>query len=317
MAIKSMSDSYIFNMINKNNIINENILKSITKGEVLSLEKDLPEAAMIINRNFKYPLKMRVLELLSTGKIVLKFSQKDIKIPTSVPFVLYKDTTNTVKAIVFTDLYTDQLSDGTYKTDAKKLYCMMEAAAIALGYLTNYKGLVNNATVISAGAEIYSNMIMRVLNKKYSLIDKNKINSVLFLASKFYMISVLGLSDSEIVTNYAKKNLRNANPMLIDNINSIFTEENFKDIATFIQALSDDTKNGLGMQDLTVRGFVESFINMYDSASILSLELFPYYMYNIISVLNSAYINNQYVLEDMVIGSGKGAQLYNSLRSYV
>ena len=317
MAIKSMSDSYIFNMINKNNIINENILKSITKGEVLSLEKDLPEAAMIINRNFKYPLKLRVLELLSNGKIILKFSPKDVKIPTSVPFVLYKDTTNTVKAIVFADLYTHQLSDGTYKTDAKKLYCMMEAATIALGYLQNYKGLSNNATVINAGAEIYSNMVMRVLNKKYSLIDKNKINAVLFLASKFYMISVLGLSDSDIVTNYAKKNLRNANPMLIDNINSVFTEADFKDIATFVQALSNDTKNGLGMQDLTVRGFIESFINMYDSASILSLELFPYYMYNIISVLNSAYINNQYVLEDMVIGTGKGAQLYNSLRSYV
>lgn len=317
MAIKSMSDSYIFNMINKNNVVNENILKSITKGEVLSLEKDLPEAAMIINRNFKYPLKLRVLEQLSNGKIILKFSPKDVKIPTSVPFVLYKDTTNTVKAIVFADLYTYQLSDGTYKTDAKKLYCMMEAATIALGYLQNYKGLSNNATIINAGAEIYSNMVMRVLNKKYSLIDKNKINAVLFLASKFYMISVLGLSDSDIVTNYAKKNLRNANPMLIENINAVFTEADFKDIATFVQALADDTKNGLGMKDLTVRGFVESFINMYDSASILSLELFPYYIYNIVSVLDSAYINNQYVLEDMVIGTGKGAQLYNSLRAYV
>lgn len=317
MAIKSMADSYVFNMINKNNIVNTNILKSITQGEVLSLEKDLPEAAMIINRNFKYPLKMRVLELLSQGKIVLKFSPKDVKIPTSVPFVLYKDTTNTIKAIVFADIYTDQLSDGTYKTDAKKLYCMMESAAIALGYMTNYKGLSNNATVISAGAEIYSNMVMRVLNKKYSLIDRNKINSVLFLAAKFYMISVLGLSDSDIVNNYAKKNLKNANPMMIENVNAAFSEADYKDISTFILALANDEKNGLGMQDLTVRGFIESFINMYDSASILSLELFPYYMYNVISVLNSAYINNQYVLEDMVIGTGKGAQLYNNLRSYV
>lgn len=317
MAIKSMSESYIFNMINKNDIVNQNVLKSITSGEVLSLEKDLPEAAMIINRNFRYPLKMKVLELVSQGKIVLKYSPKDIKIPTSLPFVLYKDTTGTIKAIVFTDIHTSQLSDGTYKTDTKKLYCMMEAAAVALGYMANYKGLVNNAKVISAGSEIYSNMVMRVLNKKYSLIDKNKVNAVLFLASKFYIISVLGIPNSDIVSNYAKKNLKNANPLLIDNIDKIFTDEVYKDISTFIQALSDNTKNGLGMQDLTVRGFVEAFINMYDSASILSLELFPYFMYNIIGVLDSAYINNQYILEDMIVGSGKGAQLYNSIREYV
>ena len=317
MAIKSMSDSYVFNMINKNNIVNNNVLKSITNGAILDLEKDLPEAAMLINRNFRYPMKLRVLELLQQGKIVLKFSPKDIKIPSSVPFVLYKDTQGHIKAIVFTDIYTSQLADGTYKTDAKKLYTMMEASAIALGYMQNYRGLSNNVTVISAGADIFSSMVLRVLNKKYSLIDKNKINSVLFLASKFYMLSVLGLQDSEQINNYAKKNLRNANPLLIDNINETMSAEDYKDISTFIKALANDEKNNLGMEQLTVRGFIEAFINMYDSASILSLELFPYFIYNVISVLNSAYINNQYIMEDMVIGSGKGPQLYNSLREYI
>lgn len=316
MAIKSMSDSYVFNTINKHNIISTNILKSITSGENLSLEKDLPEALMMINRNFKYPLKSRVLELYGQGKIVLKFSPKDIKIPTSVPFVLYKDTSHHLKVIVFADIYTDKLSDGTYKTDAKKLYCMMEAAAIALGYVENYRGLSTNTNIIVLGAEIYSNMVMRVLNKKYSLIDRNKVNTALFLAAKFYMISVLGLTDSDTIAKYASKNIKNVNPIIIDNINTQFTDEDFKDISTFIQALAGD-RSGLGMGDLTVRGFIEAYINMYDSASILSLELFPYFMYNVVSVLNSAYINNQYVLEDMIIGTGKGPQLYNSTRAYV
>lgn len=317
MAIKSMNDAYVFNMINKNNVVNNHVLKSITHGAILDLEKDLPEAAMLINRNFRYPMKLRVLELLKQGKIILKFSPKDIKIPSSVPFVLYKDTSHVIKAIVFTDIYTTQLSDGTYKTDAKKLYTMMEAGAIALGYMQNYRGLSNNATIITAGADIFSSMVLRVLNKKYSLIDKNKINSVLFLASKFYMISVLGLADTEQINNYAKKNLRNANPLLIENVNATVKTEDYKDIATFVKALSNDAENNLGMGELTVRGFIEAFINMYDSASILSLELFPYFIYNVISVLNSAYINNQYVLEDMIIGSGKGPQLYNSLREYI
>lgn len=317
MAVKSMNDSYVFGMMNKGGIINTNILKSITNGAVLDLEKDLPEAFITITRNFKMPMKLRVLELLKQGKIVLKFSPKDVKIPTSIPFILYKDSRGDVKAIVFTDIYTTQLADGRYRTDPSKLYTMMEGGAVALAYMNSNRPMTSHANVITCGLDIYSSIMLRVLNKKYSLIEKSKINSVLFLASKFFLLNVLGLEDSEQVNNYAKKNLKNANLIAIDNLNASMNKEDYKDLSTFITALGDQERNNIGIKGLTVRGFVEAFVSMYDGSMILALELFPYFIYNVNSVLNSAYVNNQYILEDMIVESGSGPKLYNTIKEYI
>jgi hypothetical protein len=47
---------------------------------------------------------------------------------------------------------------------------------------------------------------------------------------------------------------------------------------------------------------------MYDHSALLSLEYFPYFLYNVLSVTNGAYINNQYVLEDII--EKHGPKLY-------
>jgi hypothetical protein len=154
-------------------------------------------------------------------------------------------------------------------------------------------------------------MFTRVLNKKYALnVDKSKMHKVLFLASKFYMINVLGLADNEMTFNYAIKNCVNGNPYTIKEVNNLVKTEDYKDLSTFILALAKQ-ETGLGMVDLTVRNYLEAFINMYDSSALLSLEAFPYFLYNVLSVTNGAYINNQYVLEDIV--DHNGAKIYADL----
>jgi hypothetical protein len=50
---------------------------------------------------------------------------------------------------------------------------------------------------------------------------------------------------------------------------------------------------------------------MYDASALLALEAFPYFLYNVMSVTNGAYINNQYVLEDIV--EHNGAKMYADL----
>lgn len=317
MAVKSLTDSYIFNSMNRNDTVNKAILGAINDGETIDLEKDLPDALLMISRNFKYAMKLRVMELYKSGKLILKMSPPHIKVPTSIPFVLFKEPSGNIRAIIFADLYTSKLKDGTYKTDAKKLYTMMEAAAVGLGYFANYRALSKNASIMSSGADIFSSMILRVLNKKFALIDKTKINSVLFISSKFYLISILGLDNSEQIDNYACKNIKNVNPVTINNINTCFKTEDYANLASFIQALANNELNKLGLQELTIRGFLEAFINTYDSAAALSLELFPYFCYNVFSVLNSAYINNQYVLEDMIVDTKQGITLYNALRQFI
>ena len=56
---------------------------------------------------------------------------------------------------------------------------------------------------------------------------------------------------------------------------------------------------------------MESYINIYDASMLLALENFSYFNYNIISVLNSTYVNNYHILKQIV---GKdGQSLYAAL----
>jgi len=96
----------------------------------------------------------------------------------------------------------------------------------------------------------------------------------------------------------------------LEETNDLLTLEDYATLETFINALARPAL-GLKLKDLSVRNYLESFINMYESSALLSLESFPYFLYNVISVTNGAYINNQYVLEDVVGTSG--IKLYNDI----
>ena len=115
-----------------------------------------------------------------------------------------------------------------------------------------------------------------------------------------------------MVFNYCVKNCPNANIFSLKEVNEAVDESDFENIKTFIKALARPS-TGLGMKDLTVRSYLEAFINMYDSTTLLALESFQYFIFNVNAVTNGAYINNQYILEEIV--GPYGAKLYTAMMS--
>jgi hypothetical protein len=310
MAFKSLESTFIYRNLNGSNAVSNGVMRALKEGTVLKKE-NLEEAFLIINKNFKFPLKYRVLDEFEKGEIILIYSPDNVRIPVAMPFFLTKSGDKVV-AVVIVDTY-GKMDPETKNVniDAKKLYCMMEAASLAKTYYYHSNELSKRNVIITSGSSIYSNMFARVLNKKYALnVDKSRFHKVILLASKFYLINILGLQDNEMTFNYALKNCIGGNPYILKETNDILTADDYKDLSTFIQALTKLELN-VGLGDLTVRGYLEQFINMYDAAALLSLEYFPYFMYNVISVTNGAYINNQYILEDIV--EKHGPKLYQDL----
>jgi hypothetical protein len=252
------------------------------------------------------------MDEVERGDILLLFSPSTVRVPTCMPFFLTKNSSGKVVAVVLVDMYGKMDPESkVVNIDAKKLYCMIEAAYLAKVYFNNSNEIMKRNVLITDGAAIYSNMFTRVLNKKYALnIDKSKLQKVLFLSSKFYLINILGLQDSEMTTNYALRNVKNSNPIIIRELNNLVETEDFKDLSSFLKLLAKP-ELGLGMGDLSVRSYLEQFINMYDASALLALEHFAYFMYNVISVTNGAYINNQYILEDII--DRHGARMYADL----
>lgn len=310
MGLKSLEKTFIYSHLNKSNGLTNNIAGLLTNGITLT-ETQLEEPFMIIMKNFKFPLKYKVMEEFKSGKLILKYAT-NTKLPTCLPFILTKNSNGQVVSVVSADIYGSMSKDNdSISIDPKKLYCMMESAYLAKVCFFHDKQLSTRSVILSQGSNIYSSMFTRVLNKKYALnLDKTKLHKVLLLSSKFYLINILGLPDNEIVFNYAIKNCPNGNLYSLQEANELLQLKDFETLETFIKALAKP-ELGLNFKDLTVRNYLEAFINMYDASNLLSLESFPYFLYNIISVTNGAYINNQYVLEDIV--GTNGAKIYNDI----
>lgn len=307
---KILQDSYVYKHLNTTNGISNNIASLMSTGSVLSKEQ-LEEPFMVIKKNYKFPLKYKIFEAIDRGSIVIMCGSTKTKLPTCLPFFLTKNADDEIVAVIVGDTYGTLDDDGGFHIEPKKLYCMMEGAYLARLIHFHDKQAMSRPSIMSCGSSIYSTMFVRVLNKKFSInTDKNKYNSIVFLASKFFMINVLGLEDSETVFNYAIKSCKNANLLILKELNSQFDTKYFDSLDTFISALSSPG-NGVYLKSLTVRGYLEAYINMYDASALLSLELLPYFMYNIMGVTNGAFINNQYVLEDLV--GSDGAKMYNDL----
>lgn len=314
MTAKSLEQSFVYKQMNQGNGISTAIGQVLTKGIRLTKE-NLEEAFLIINKNFKYPLKYKVMEEFNAGKIILMYSPPDVRIPTAMPFFLTRDGHGNVVSVIVVDLY-GKMDPETKNVniDPKKLYCVMEAAQLARTYYDHSMEIPKRNVIITSGSSIYANMFTRVLNKKYALnVDRTKMHKVLLLASKFYMINVLGMADNEMTFNYASRNCPNANLYSLKEANDILKPEDYLDLSTFIQALTK-TELGLKMDDLTVRGFMEQYINMYDASTLFALEMFPYFMFTVVAVVEAAYLNRHFVLEDIV--DKHGAKLYNDLMIY-
>lgn len=311
MAFKSLESTFIYRHLNGSGAISNGVMKALKEGQVLS-KANMEEAFIIINKNFKFPLKHRVLDEVDKGDIVLLYSPKTVRIPTSMPFFLTKNAQGKVVAVVIVDTYGKMNEENkNVNIDPKKLYCMMEGAYLAKSYYFHHEEISKRNVIITNGSSIFANMFARVLNKKYALnVDKSKLHKVLFLASKFYLINMLGLKDNEMTANYALRNCIGGNPYTLREVNEILTEEDYKDLSTFLQALTRP-ELGIGLGDLSVRGYLEQYINMYDASALLALEYFPYFVYNVVAVTNGAYINNQYILEDIV--EKNGPKMYTDL----
>ena len=162
--------------------------------------------------------------------------------------------------------------DGSYNCDEYKLKASLESCFMALKFVELQNSPKLVApNIVRPASKIYSFIIAECINRKHSI----KLDPDTFNQVLFIA--------SKFYTN----------------------------IATVLQKLAQipELKNRLG--NLTVSNFMESYINIYDASMLLALENFSYFNYNIISVLNSTYVNNYHILKQIV---GKdGQSLYAAL----
>lgn len=300
----SLRDTYIFSQMNKGGYV-DNVLKTFANPNtaMVATPKLLEEQIIHINKTFKYPAKVAVLEAFKNGTItpvLLKPSARNsARIPSSIPFVFDKGRT---KAMVFIDNYANVTKNLDITIDYKKLYCLLESAYLALeGYNRD------STSVINKGSAIFAHMFTQVLNKKFSLnTDRTAKNKVLFLASKYFLYHHLGMRDEDRLFNYALKNCNSATAILMKDVDAEFGPQYLESLPEFIKHFADTPfKFVNGFENITVRDYISDFANMYGQETLLALESLDYFMFVISSVTIGAFLNNQVVLDEIVGDDGK------------
>lgn len=306
MALKTTNQSYLFNMLNNNDAINNTIKKLLTEGEDVK-PAQLDEQIMTITKRYKNPLKRTVMQEFQNGQIKLKY-HPEIKLPTAMPFFLIQ-TQQGIAAVISLSTHSTKLQSGDMTIDPKKLYTLIESAHMAIDYSKNHARFNTNDRFVNSGARIYSTMMFNAMNKKFNIgVDKRKSEFALFFGAKFYMLNVLGkeLNSLEIINNTAKRLCRTTPVGMINEIDEYIPLEAYKDINVFLTAVADV----LHINNLNTRTFLETYMQMFGEGTLLGLELLPYFVMNIDSAINGAFLNNQYMFETIV--EDDGAKLIGS-----
>lgn len=304
MKHKYNPDTFCYRMLNTNNLVNNNIAKILKDGrEITASDLDLELAE--IKRNYKYSLKFDILDEVEKGTIKMVYSS-NVKMPSSLPFILLNGNNNSIVPVIFLDLVANMNKDGKLYIETKKLYTLLESAYIAAKYIRK-SDVALKTQIITEGSKMYSGLFTRPLNKAFALnTDKNKLDTVIFISACFYIINLLGLDPDkkeDSIINYSIGACKNPNGVSLKRFYQEFTDKTktpispFTDLETFIKRL---VEMNIGLKNLGVRNYLESYIGMYGSTMLMGLETFEYFAFNMVSVMMGAFLNNEYAINSVV-----------------
>ena len=298
VGYKSLRESFLFNHMNEGGFIDKRLedFKDPKKSIVVTPQM-IEEVMLHINKVSKYPSKLAVMDGYKNGALVPLVLQSDIpnRMPTCIPFIVNKDHS---KALVFIDNYaTLPKNGGDIRIEHKKFYCLMESAYMALIGIPR-----NSGKIAKLGSLIFAHIFTKVLNKVFALnTNRDALNRVLFVSSKYFLTCLLGMQEQSTIFNYALGNARAATPILMAEVDNEFTPDRLTNISVFLETLAAKAYMFVpGFKKITTRDYVSAYAEMYGQSTILSLELFEYFMFMISSVVIGANLNNQTLLQEII-----------------
>lgn len=314
-----LSNSYQWNMLNTGGKLIQKIQRLAKTGEAITFDR-MPTALSVMRNRIKSPIFNKLLDAISGNQLMLVFNKERTEItPAFLPFVTLQTGGNSYVAMVFLDLCEARLGEGDeVLVNERKLKVAMESAYMALCMLDEQNsGKLQSTNIAKPSSKIYSYIMTECINRKHSIkMDQTVFDAMTYLFAKYFIRTVIGSTATEdVVDNYCLNACKNPNPKLVRGIADQFMPEDFGDISKLLTKMIDTPELKPRIGKMTVSNFTESYINMYDSAMILAMENYPYFVFNILSVIETTYINNYFHLKNIV--GDEGNRLYMTLISSI
>lgn len=313
--IAQLDSSYQWNLLNKNGNVANKLVGVIKNGKTVTPDM-MPSAMLKIKNRIKSVITSKVLDAIDKGEIMMVYEEGG-KVPIYMPFTLIRkdNVPNSCVAIVFLNVCDASMSGDEVIVDERKLKVSLEAAYFALKMF--YMGdspRIRTAEFIRSSSRVHSSILTECLNRKHSIkLDPDVYNGIIYMDTKYYIQTVLGATTikEDALQSYCLYNCKNANLSILNKIDDMFEQKDLTNISTLLTKMTEVDVFAKRLKNLTVSNFIESYINMYNASMLLSLELLPYFVYNIIAVNESTFINNYGMLKNIVGQDGK--KIYASL----
>ena len=296
----SLNDSILFNTFNKNSALSIMVNECFKNGIILN-EKHIEEQLIQIKKTKISPLADKVVDAFMNGRIVLLFS-RNVKVSQALPFIVLK-MQGQLKAIVFLSNYATLTSNNKVGNDEylnmpmKDLYVLMEGAYTALSYNTYQIGIVKNMGLMKLSTNIYTQMIMRILNKEYAIsMEKEVADRVSFIISRFFLDNVWENPNKDINTNYAINAILNPNKLDLMLISETYNNADIKNVEHLIAFLKTISNR---FNTLNLRYFTQCYLNTFKSSALFSMECLPYFLYTIQTACIGSFLVNQPIITDI------------------
>lgn len=292
----SLSDSAVFQQLNKSSNITAKAVKAIQTGTIL--EKDFIEDQYLqMSKTRISPIVGSVVKAFDDGEIKLIYN-KEIHLTTAVPFIVINLGGRPTGCIFIGD-FSGVTKDGTaLNIDMKKLYTIMESAFIAVRYFSRPELFTRNTIFLKIHAQIYSAMVLRILNREYALsLDKDVYDSINYMAARFCLEHIMGVKNPELSHSYAVSVCNNPSNVIITIARDNYMTEDVTSIEKLVALIA---KQSTKMEKLTYRYFFERWISSFGTGACLGIDSYPYLSYIISNVLLGAFLVNVTGLSEIV-----------------
>lgn len=299
----ALVDSILYKTFNNNAALTGTILSAI-KNSIVIDSSYIEEQLMQIRRTKFSPLSDSVLQAYADGDIILLYA-KNTKVPQALPFFVTKKQSK-FQAFIFVNNFgsiTKSDVDSSVKylnITMKDLYVLMEGAYVGLRYAFNPIKVKRTLGLMKLSANIYTDMVMRILNKECSIsMDQDLYGKVSFCIGEFFLRNIWMSENEEVNFTYAlntihgDKGVNRAEYLMLA---ETMEQREIKDINLLIEFLRELSPR---MKNMNFRYFTQCYINMFKAPAMFSMECLPYFLFTIQTSMIGSFIVNQPMISDI------------------
>lgn len=296
----SLATSTLFQTLNAHGEMTKVVNECIQKGKVITPE-NIEEQILQIKRTHISPLADDVLAAYEKREIILLYSDV-VKVPQPLPFTVVS-VQGQIRTYVFLNNYgtfvdKGKISGGAYfNMPMRDLYTLMEAAHVSRSYFGYPAGLKKNLGLMRICCTIYTNMVLRILNKEYALsMEPEVYNRVSYCISIFFLETIWGSTNRDVNNSYATSNILSPNKQDLILLADQYRQKNITKIEELLAFLKEVTPR---FTNLNIRYFTQCWINLYKASALFGMECLPYFIYTVQATLLGSFLVNQPIISDI------------------